>query len=148
VGERFERRCIWGWPIGQMVAGVLAARASTRTMIDRSSMQCTQDSLALIRVALRGVRPIFRQGFKCWKAGVMLNQLVDASSAPAQMFPARDPPEHASIPIKEVYMLAVKVISCFWVNFFFSSNMPLSPRATNERSSCQDECRPNESACR
>jgi hypothetical protein len=40
------------------------------------------------------------------------------------------PPEHASIPMSEVCMFAVNLISCFWVNFFFNSTLPLSPRAT------------------
>jgi DNA polymerase V len=51
----------------------------------------TQDSLLLVRDALRGARTIFRKGYRYWKAGVMLNDLADARSAPAQMFPARDP---------------------------------------------------------
>lgn len=51
----------------------------------------TQDSLLLILDALRGGRSIFRKGFKYWKAGVMLDELIDAKSAPAQMFPTRDP---------------------------------------------------------
>src|ERR1700727_278501 len=44
--------------------------------------------------------------------------------------PRKCDPEHASIPIKQVCMFAVKAISCFWVNFFFNSTLPLSPSAT------------------
>ena len=57
----------------------------------------TQDSLLLIRDALRGVRSIFRPGFKYWKAGVMLNELVDATTAPLQMFPTGDPVKAARL---------------------------------------------------
>src|SRR4030088_943686 len=39
-------------------------------------------------------------------------------------------PEQASIPIKQVCRFAVKAINCLWVNFFFNSTLPLSPRAT------------------
>jgi DNA polymerase V len=57
----------------------------------------TQDSLCLVRDALRGVRSIFRRGYRYWKAGVMLNELIDATTAPAQMFPTRDPLKSASL---------------------------------------------------
>ena len=57
----------------------------------------TQDSLLLIRDALRGMRSIFRPGFRYWKAGVMLNELIDATSAPVQMFPTRDPKQSARL---------------------------------------------------
>jgi DNA polymerase V len=57
----------------------------------------TQDSLSLVRDALRGARPIFRKGYRYWKAGVMLNDLVAARRAPAQMFPARDPQKFARL---------------------------------------------------
>ena len=40
--------------------------------------------------ALRGCRSIFRPGYRYWKAGVMLNDLIDATTAPVQMFPSRD----------------------------------------------------------
>jgi hypothetical protein len=32
--------------------------------------------------------------------------------------------------IRDVCRFAVKVSNCFWVNFFFNSTLPLSPRAT------------------
>jgi DNA polymerase V len=57
----------------------------------------TQDGFSLIRDALRGVRSIFRPGFRYWKAGVMLNDLIDADTAPAQMFPTRDPEKSARL---------------------------------------------------
>jgi DNA polymerase V len=57
----------------------------------------TQDGFALIRDALRGVRSIFRPGYRYWKAGVLLNELIDASTAPAQMFPTRDPEQSARL---------------------------------------------------
>jgi len=57
----------------------------------------TQDSLLLIRDALRGVKLLFRNGFKYWKAGVMLDDLIDAKTAAAQMFPSRDPEKSARL---------------------------------------------------
>jgi DNA polymerase V len=60
-------------------------------------LEPTQDSFALIRDALRGVRSIFRPGYRYWKAGVMLNDLIDAGTAPAQMFPSRDPVRSARL---------------------------------------------------
>src|SRR5882757_7204338 len=39
-------------------------------------------------------------------------------------------PAHASRSISVVCRFAVKVISCLWVNFLFSSTLPLSPSAT------------------
>src|SRR5271155_678289 len=44
--------------------------------------------------------------------------------------PRKCAPAHASRPISVVCRFAVKVISCLWVNFFFSSTLPLSPSAT------------------
>jgi DNA polymerase V len=57
----------------------------------------TQDTFALIEDALRGARSIFRPGKRYWKAGVMLNDLQDAKTAPAQMFPTRDPIKSAKL---------------------------------------------------
>ena len=51
----------------------------------------TQDTLLLIRDALRGARSIYRKGYRYWKAGIMLNELIDARTAPVQMFPTRAP---------------------------------------------------------
>jgi DNA polymerase V len=60
-------------------------------------LEPTQDSLSLIRDALRGVQSIFRQGYRYWKVGVMLNELIDATTAPVQMFPTRDPVKSARL---------------------------------------------------
>ena len=57
----------------------------------------TQDTFSLIRDALRGVRSIFRPGYRYWKAGVMLNDLIDAGTAPVQMFPTRKPVQSARL---------------------------------------------------
>ena len=54
-------------------------------------LEPTQDTFGLIRDALRGCRSIFRPGLRYWKAGVMLNELTDAATAPVQLFPTRDP---------------------------------------------------------
>ena len=43
----------------------------------------TQDSFALIESALRGTRRIWRDEFRYWKAGIMLNDLTDAKTAPS-----------------------------------------------------------------
>ena len=40
---------------------------------------------------------VIRKGYRYWKAGVMLNDLVDARSAPVQMFPTRDPQKSARL---------------------------------------------------
>lgn len=60
-------------------------------------LEPTQDSFALIRDALRGCRSIFWPGKRYWKAGVMLNELIDATTAPVQMFPTRDPVRSAAL---------------------------------------------------
>ena len=60
-------------------------------------LEPTQDSFALIRDALRGCRSIFRPGLRYWKAGVMLNDLTDAATAPVQLFPSRDPLRSAQL---------------------------------------------------
>jgi DNA polymerase V len=60
-------------------------------------LEPTQDSFALIELALKGVRRIWKSGFRYWKAGVMLNDLIDAKTAPCHMFPARDPERSAKL---------------------------------------------------
>jgi hypothetical protein len=60
-----------------LIAPQRKGMAVTRTF----GLEPTQDSFSLIRDALRGCRSIFRQGFKYWKAGVMLNELIDATTA-------------------------------------------------------------------
>ncbi len=57
----------------------------------------TQDCFALIELALKGVRRIWKPGYRYWKAGVMLNDLVDAKTAPLHMFPSRDPEQSAKL---------------------------------------------------
>ena len=57
----------------------------------------TQDSLALIESALPGAKRIYRPGLKYWKAGVLLNDLSDARTAPRHLFPARDPEKSARL---------------------------------------------------
>jgi DNA polymerase V len=57
----------------------------------------TQDSFALIEQALKGARRIWKQGYRYWKAGVMLNDLIDAEPAPCHMFPSRDPERSARL---------------------------------------------------
>ena len=60
-------------------------------------LEPTQDTLALIRDALRGARGLFRPGYLYWKAGVMLTDLIDARTAPRQMFPSLDPERSARL---------------------------------------------------
>ncbi len=60
-------------------------------------IESTQDTILLIRDALRGALSLFRNGFKYWKAGVMLNELIDATTAPVQMFPTCDPVKSARL---------------------------------------------------
>ena len=57
----------------------------------------TQDTLLLIRDTLRGARSLYRAGYRYWKAGVMLNELIDAKTAPVQMFPTIDPVRSARL---------------------------------------------------
>ena len=60
-------------------------------------LEPTQDNFALIADALRRTRSIFRQGKRYWKAGVMLNDLQEARTEPAQMFSTRDPIKSAKL---------------------------------------------------
>lgn len=57
----------------------------------------TQDTFSLIADALRGTRSIWKQGPRYWKAGVMLNDLIDAKTAPMQFFPTRDPVQSGKV---------------------------------------------------
>ena len=54
-------------------------------------IEATSDTLALIGEALRLFRPIWRPGLSYAKTGVMLLDLVDEASRPADLFPTRDP---------------------------------------------------------
>ena len=51
----------------------------------------TNDSRDLIREAVRMLKPLWRDGFRYAKAGVMLDDLVPHARQPAMMFPTRDP---------------------------------------------------------
>ena len=57
----------------------------------------TDDTGAIIGEALRMLRPLWRQGHRYLKAGVMLDDLRDAASAPVGMFPSRDPGRSARL---------------------------------------------------
>ncbi len=57
----------------------------------------TQDTLLLVRDALRGARSIFRPGYRYWKAGIMLGELTEAATAPRQLFPRLDPDRSARL---------------------------------------------------
>ncbi|WP_174501973.1 Y-family DNA polymerase [Acidiphilium sp. C61] len=54
-------------------------------------IEATSDTLALIGEALRLLRPIWRPGLSYAKTGVMLLDLVDEASQPANLFPTREP---------------------------------------------------------
>lgn len=51
----------------------------------------TADTGALIGEALRMIQPLWRPGYRYIKAGVMLDDLRDAATEPAGLFPTRDP---------------------------------------------------------
>jgi DNA polymerase V len=51
----------------------------------------TNDSRDLIREAVRMLQPLWRDGYRYAKAGVMLDDLVPQARQPAMMFPTRDP---------------------------------------------------------
>ena len=51
----------------------------------------TSDTGALIGEAVRLLRAIWRPGFRYYKAGIMLTELVPVAAQPAQLFPTRDP---------------------------------------------------------
>ena len=55
----------------------------------------TNDTRALIEEAARLLRAIWRPGFRYYKAGIMLTELVPAATQPAQLFPTRDPVKSA-----------------------------------------------------
>lgn len=52
--------------------------------------EATADTLDLIRAAQRGARRIFKDGFRYSKAGIIMDDLVLARSAPRPLFDARD----------------------------------------------------------
>ena len=56
-----------------------------------------QNTFSMIADALRGARSIWKSGWRYWKAGVMLNELIDATTAPEQIFPTRNPALSAKV---------------------------------------------------
>ncbi len=61
---------------------------STQTTVHLS--EASSDTLDLIQAAQRGVRKIYRDGFRYSKAGIIMNDLVLARSTPRPLFDARD----------------------------------------------------------
>ena len=57
----------------------------------------TADTGALIGEALRMLRPLWRQGFRYFKVGVVLDDLRDAEAEPRSLFPSRDPARSARL---------------------------------------------------
>ena len=55
-----------------------------------SLMAATADTQELIQTALRGLRAIYRKGYRYAKAGVLLNDLVDAGHMQTTFFDERD----------------------------------------------------------
>ena len=57
----------------------------------------TNDTRALIDEAIQLLRVLWRPGFRYYKAGIMLTELVPAASQPVQLFPTRDPVKSAKV---------------------------------------------------
>ncbi len=57
----------------------------------------TADTFALIGVALRSAKKLWRNGFRYQKAGVILVDLYKATEMPVPLFPSRDPAKSARI---------------------------------------------------
>ena len=57
----------------------------------------TADTGALIGEAVRMLRPLWRQGFRYFKVGVVLDDLRDAATEPRSLFPTRDPAKSARL---------------------------------------------------
>ena len=57
----------------------------------------TADTGALIGEAVRMLRPLWRQGFRYSKVGVVLDDLRDAEAEPCSLFPTRDPAKSAKL---------------------------------------------------
>jgi DNA polymerase V len=55
------------------------------------AIEPTQDTLALTKDALRGVRSIWREGFKYWKAGILAHDLIPVKNSNLDFLPSRDP---------------------------------------------------------
>lgn len=54
-------------------------------------IEATNDTVSLIGEAVRMLEPMWREGFRYSKAGIMLGELIDAGSQPVSLFPTRDP---------------------------------------------------------
>lgn len=61
---------------------------SAQTTVDLP--ESSADTFDLIRAAHRGVRKIFKDGFRYSKAGIIMDDLIPARSAPRPLFDARD----------------------------------------------------------
>lgn len=57
----------------------------------------TSDTRDLIREAVRMLRPLWRGGFRYFKAGVILNDLVPAARQPGMLFASRDAMQSARV---------------------------------------------------
>ncbi len=57
----------------------------------------TADTGALIGEAVRMLRPLWRDGYRYAKSGVLLDDLRDAATEPRSMFPTRDPAKSARL---------------------------------------------------
>lgn len=60
-------------------------------------IEATSDTIALISEAIRMLRPLWRSGHRYFKAGVILNDLVEASRQPRVLFATRDPVQSAKL---------------------------------------------------
>jgi len=60
-------------------------------------IEATADTSALIGEAVRMLRPLWRQGHRYLKVGVMLDDLIDAEAEPRSLFPTRDPARSARL---------------------------------------------------
>jgi len=60
-------------------------------------IEATADTGALVGEALRMLTALWAPGFRYFKLGVMLDDLTDAATAPASMFPTRDPARSARL---------------------------------------------------
>ena len=57
----------------------------------------TADTGALIGEALRMLRPLWREGYRFFKVGVVLDDLREAAAEPHGLFPSRDPEKSARL---------------------------------------------------
>ena len=52
--------------------------------------EASADTLELLKAAQRGARAIYRDGFRYSKAGIVMDDLIPANTAPRPLFDARD----------------------------------------------------------